>query len=287
MVTTSGPTPVARRLRHPRQRLAWTCGNLLLFGGLYLLCYVGGLYADVEYMRLAARGDSNLAVPRTVLVGPAAAALRVGQPVAPTASGSAPRTAGTLGATMDVSTSGQIASAPPVPAQAVHPTTVERLIIPSIKLDAKVIEVGWQLVTQDNQQVAVWQVAEYAVGQHQGSANPGEGGNIVLAGHVGGYGQVFRDLYYVHVGEPVVLYSQGRQYRYVIKERLVVDEEGASPEQRAANARLIAPTNGEVVTMITCWPGTGPKKFTQRVLIRAVPVTTVTPTVAPGSPEAR
>jgi hypothetical protein len=37
--------------------------------------------------------------------------------------------------------------------------------------------------------MAIWQVAEYAVGQHRGSANPGEGDNIVLAGHVGGFGQ--------------------------------------------------------------------------------------------------
>ncbi|NTU82110.1 MAG: sortase, partial [Chloroflexales bacterium] len=166
---------------------------------------------------------------------------------------------------------GQIASAPPAPSMAAHVSTVERIILPTVKLDSKVIEVGWQIVEQGGQQVAVWDVAEYAVGQHKGSANPGEGGNIVLAGHVGGYGHVFRDIYYVHPGEPVILYSEGREYRYVVKERLIVDEEGASPEQRAANALLIAPTDHEMVTMITCWPPKGPKKFTQRVLLRAVP----------------
>jgi LPXTG-site transpeptidase (sortase) family protein len=148
---------------------------------------------------------------------------------------------------------------------------VERIVIPTIKLDSKVIEVGWELLEQDGRQVAVWQVAEFAVGQHRGSANPGEGGNVVLAGHVGGYGKVFRDLYYVRPGEPIVLYSNGQQFRYTVQERLVVDEDGAPPEQRAANAQLIAPTDEELVTLVTCWPLTGPDRFKQRVIIRATP----------------
>lgn len=51
----------------------------------------------------------------------------------------------------------------------------------------------------------------------------------------------------------------------------MLDEEGVSPEQRAANARYIAPTNSEVVTLVTCWPPTGPDKFRQRVVVRAMP----------------
>ncbi|NTU80543.1 MAG: sortase, partial [Chloroflexales bacterium] len=58
MITTSGTATRSRRSGRRRQRLYWTLGNLLLFGGLYLLLYVGGVYADVEYQRLAARGDT-------------------------------------------------------------------------------------------------------------------------------------------------------------------------------------------------------------------------------------
>jgi LPXTG-site transpeptidase (sortase) family protein len=287
MVTTSGRTSATQRPRRQRRWLYQICGNLLLFGGLYLLLFVGGVYADVEYQRMAARGDSDIEAPRAIIgaSGPLSSRLSLDHQTAdvPSTGGSAPpavaqpTVARAASAAPSLSIEEQIASALPAPAQAAHIATVERLILPSVKLDAKVIEVGWQTVEQDGQQLAVWNVAEYAVGQHQGSANPGEGGNIVLAGHVGGYGHIFRDLYYVHPGEPVILYSQGREHRYVVKDRLIVDEDGVSPEQQAANVQLISPTDHELVTMITCWPPTGPKKFTQRVIIRAVPEVTAPP----------
>lgn len=259
-----------------RRRVYWTLGNLLAIAGLYLLLYVGGVYSEITYHRMAARGDSDIAAPRVLMggAGNQAGVSFASAPVTPTSA--APVALPAFEAPV---LAGQGEAAPsPAPAE-VHQALVERIVIPSIKVDSKVIEVGWEVVEQDGQQVAVWQVAEYAVGQHRGSANPGEGGNIVLAGHVGGYGKVFRDLFYVRPGEPVVLYSEGRQFLYVVKERLVVPEEDASPEQRAENARLIAPTDYEVVTLVTCWPLTGPKKFTQRVIIRAFPYAPAPPPV--------
>lgn len=259
-----------------RQKLLWTLGNLLMFAGVYLLLFVGGLYVQIDYQRLAARGDNDLEVPQAVI--PAGQALRrpiadnLRRPAAAPASAVAPTAAPAFTIPLlNSGAEGAIASNIPSAAQAAHTSTVERLVIPSIKLDAKVIEVGWSTQQVDGQQVAVWDVAEYAVGQHRGSANPGEGGNVVLAGHVGGYGHVFRDLFYVHPGEPVIVYSDGQEYLYTVKERLIVDEEGASAEQRAANAKLIEPTDSEQITMITCWPPNGPDKFTQRVIIHAVP----------------
>lgn len=295
MVTTTGTAKPARapgRLR--LQRVYWTLGNLLLFGGLYLLLYVGGIYAEVSYHRMAARGDSDIEAPRLVMgeLDLAARQRPAATAAAPTSGPAATAAAPTAAAQAQaaaahdqpaateapaqpvaaaVAAEGQLASPPPAPEVAAHISTVERVILPSVKLDAKVIEVGWEVVEQDGQEVAVWQVAEYAVGQHRGSANPGEGENIVLAGHVGGFGQVFRDLYYVLPGDPVILYSEGQKYEYVVNDRRIVDEEGAPAEQRAANAALIGPAGAEMVTLVTCWPPTGPEKFTQRVIIRAVP----------------
>ncbi|GAB4425863.1 MAG: sortase [Chloroflexi bacterium OHK40] len=270
MVTTSrraeAPPAVAPATRRRRRYMA--LGNLMLIGGLYLLAYVGGVYAQAEYLRLAARGDSDIAAPR-VVIGEAPA--RPGPSLDVGTGSAAPAALPSFSA--PVLSSGQIASPLPEPSSVTHTSTVERVIIPSIAVDSKVIEVGWEIVEQDGQQVAVWQVAEYAVGQHRGSANPGEGGNVVLAGHVGGYGKVFRDLFYVRPGDPVIIYSDGRQYLYTVKERLLVQEEGVPPEQRAENARLIGPTDSEVVTLVTCWPLTGPDKFSQRVIVRAVPFT--------------
>jgi sortase A len=117
----------------------------------------------------------------------------------------------------------------PDAARLAHQSMVTRLVIPSINVDSKVVEVGWEVVEQNGQQVAIWQVAKYAVGQHKGSANPGEGNNIVLAGHVGGYGKVFKDLYYVKSDDQITIYSAGQQYLYMVQERLVLQEESVSP----------------------------------------------------------
>src|SRR4029453_10716844 len=117
---------------------------------------------------------------------------------------------------------GQIVNEVPNSGPAPQSATVTRVAIPSIGVDSKVVEVGWDVEQQDDQQVAVWQVAKYAVGQHRGSANPGQGGNVVLAGHVGGYGKVFKDLFYVKPGDQITLYSQGQQYLYTVRDRLLV-----------------------------------------------------------------
>jgi len=270
-IETAPKTIVAARRLSVRRRALWTLGNLLMVAGVYLLAYVGGLYAQTQFQLLAARGDNDIEIPREMLAGPARPP--AAGPLPTSVAAAAPLPAEPAPFNAPVLANGQIASAPPSAAEAAHVSTVERLVIPSIKLDYKVIEVGWSEQQVDGQTVAVWDVAEYAIGHHRGSANPGENGNVVMAGHVGGLGHVFRDLYYVHPGEQVIVYSGGQQFLYVVKERLVVDEEGAPPEQRAANAQLIAPADEEVVTMVTCWPGTGPNKFTQRVIVRAVPFT--------------
>ncbi len=67
------------------------------------------------------------------------------------------------------------------------------------------------------------------------------------------------------------MYNGDQQYLYVVQERLLLTEEGVSAEQQAANAQYIAPTGREVVTLVTCWPPKGADRFTQRVVVRAVP----------------
>lgn len=254
---TSAAKPAALPSR--RSRILWTFGNLLMLVGAYLMVYVGGIYAEAEYNREAARGDNDLPAPAAVSLPPDAVPAAFTAPVS------------SAFVAPDLSDPGQVVSQVPNAAQAAHVGSVSRVIIPSIQVDSKVVEVGWDIVEQKGQQVAVWQVAEYAVGQHKGSSNPGEGNNIVLAGHVGGYGKVFKDLYYVKPGDEITIYSKGQQYLYTVQERLVLQEEGVPAEQRADNARYIEPTGQEMVTMVTCWPMTGKNKFTQRVIVRALP----------------
>jgi LPXTG-site transpeptidase (sortase) family protein len=240
-----------------RARVLWTLGNLFMLIGVVLLLYVGGVYTKAEYDRYAARGDTD--VPAPVAIAP------------PAEREPAPFIAPMLNAVSPgASSEGQVIGAIPE-IQPEHGSTVTRVVISSIDVDSKVVEVGWEVQEQNGQQLAVWQVAQYAVGQHRGSANPGENNNIVLAGHVGGYGKVFKDLFYVKPGDQITIYSAGQQYLYTVQERLLVTEEGVSAEQRAANAQLIAPTDHEVVTLVSCWPPSGKDKFTQRVVVRAVP----------------
>ena len=243
-------TPLLTR----KQRYLWTLGNLLMFAGMYVLVYVGGLYAQEAYYRAAARGDSDLPLPleaavETLPAHDPQAMLRAPQPF------QAPEL--------------NIASTQPVdlPVQPVDHSTITRIQIPSIDVDSKVVEVGWTV--QDG--ATVWQVAKFAVGHHQGSANPGAGDNIVMAGHVGGAGPVFARLIEVEPGAHVVLYAEGQQYVYVVQDVVRVQEVGVSDEQRLRNAAYMHPTETEMVTLITCWPAAGPHAFDQRIIVQAVP----------------
>ena len=256
----SRPKTTRRAPLSTRAKVLWTCGNFLMLVGLVVLAYVGGIYANEEYGRYAARGDTDVpAQPAFVETEPSEPAPFI----APLLSG------GTGHTEPDSADEGQVSS--PLPPPVGSKPSITRVVIPSINVDSKVVEVGWEEQKQGKQKVAVWQVAKYAVGQHLGSANPGEGGNIVLAGHVGGYGKVFKDLYDIEPGDQITLYSHGQQYLYVVQDRLLVAEEGVPAAQRAENAKLIGPTDQEQVTLVTCWPATGPKRYSQRVVVRAVP----------------
>ena len=243
-------------------RLLWTLGHLLMLSGLYLVIAMGGVYATVTYQLQVAHGDSDLPALVTPVTGRNAPLQSQRTLVVPVEPFTVPLLA---------SNDGRLRSPVPVSVVVEHRSTVSRVVIPTIGVDFKVVEVGWDVVEEQGQRYAIWQVAEYAVGQHQGSANPGEGENIVLAAHVGGYGKVFKDLYFVKTGDPITIFSNGQQYLYTVRERLVVDEEGASEEQRRANAHLLAPSGSEMLTLITCWPLTGNDRFTQRVIVRALP----------------
>ncbi len=243
-----------------REKLYWTLGNLLMLIGAILLAYVGGIYAQADFNRYAARGDTDVPPPAPI-AAPRAPDEEPAPFVAPL-----PFVAPRLN-----TAEGQLISDVPDIARSAVPSQISRIIIPSIGVDSKVVEVGWEVKEQNGQQVAVWQVAEYAVGHHRGSANPGEGSNIVLAGHVGGYGKVFKDLINVREGDQIILFAGGEQRLYVVREQVLVHEEGVSPEQQAMNALYIAPTSEEMVTLVTCWPDRGPDKFKYRIIVRATP----------------
>jgi LPXTG-site transpeptidase (sortase) family protein len=139
------------------------------------------------------------------------------------------------------------------------PPPTNRIVIPKIGLDSKIIDVG---VTPTGEM----ETAAYAVGRLASSAHAGEAGNVVLAGHNDIDGEVFRYLDRLKKGDRFTLYRDSDAYEYVVTDVLIVREQGASEAQRRENAKVLLPTEEPVATLITCWPY---MVDTHRLIVRA------------------
>jgi sortase A len=109
--------------------------------------------------------------------------------------------------------------------------------------------------------------ASFAAGRLALSAQAGEAGNAVIAGHNDVEGEVFRRLPEMRPGDDVILYRGERRYRYTVVVRTIVREEGAAAQQRYENARWMDPTEGATTTLISCYPY---RVDTHRVIVHAV-----------------
>jgi sortase A len=126
-----------------------------------------------------------------------------------------------------------------------RPDQPGRIVIPSIALDQRVVEVG---VVMENGK-PVWDTAAYAVGFHRGTAQPGTRGNAVMAGHISSpvsrKGEAFRRLPEVRIGDRVFVYIGERRAGYEISEIRVLPPTAT---------QVMAPTADAVLTLITCYP---------------------------------
>ncbi len=252
--TNTITTPVVTAKRSKKLRYV---GNGLIVVGVLLLLTVGGMQGyywwlenstpDVQILAgVATPSYMQPAADLPVTVTPAAQA---------NAATPAPGSGRNVASTVPVIDSGQQTSAGS--AGTVPTSAPARIVIPSIKLDSKIVDVGWHTGTdaQSGKPVAIWDVAEYAVGHNQGSANPGMIGNVVLAGHDDYKGEVFRYLNEAKLGDEVRLYNQqGAEYIYVVTEITKVREANMPIDQRIKNAAYMNPTPDQTLTMITCWP---------------------------------
>ncbi len=98
-----------------------------------------------------------------------------------------------------------------------------------------------------------------AVGWIDGTARPGERGNVGIAGHRDGF---FRGLKDAAVGDQITLETLQGSREYVIQDIAIV-----TPDDVA----VLDPTPDETLTLVTCYPfyfvGDAPKRF----IVRAVP----------------
>ena len=114
-----------------------------------------------------------------------------------------------------------------------------------------------------------WQPAAFAVGHYETSGNPGEGGNIVLAGHNNTLGEVFRNLNKLVPGDEIILFTDDKDFHYLVEGKYLVPYLGVEKEGDAQLRLYAAPQPTEMVTLISCWPYV---TNSNRIVIRAVPV---------------
>ncbi len=131
------------------------------------------------------------------------------------------------------------------------------------------ITVGYENYTVNGQLATTWSVPQYfAAGWHHTSAPPGQAGNTVLNGHQSIYGGVFQNLEALQLNDEIIIYAAGAAHRYRVAERHLVQEEGLSLAERAANVHWIMPSADERLTLVTCAPFS---KTTHRLIIVALP----------------
>ena len=120
-----------------------------------------------------------------------------------------------------------------VPIPTSGPEQAIRIQIPAISVDAPIVQGdGWEQLKK-------------GVGQHIGSANPGQTGNLVLTAHNDVFGEIFRYLDRLKKGDEIIVYTNQRAYTYVINGSDIVE-----PTQ----VEVMAPTPNETITLISCYP---------------------------------
>jgi sortase A len=123
----------------------------------------------------------------------------------------------------------------------------------AISIQIPAIDVNdWPIVQGDG-----WEQLKKGVGQHVGSADPGQEGNLVLSGHNDIFGEVFRDLDQLKPGDEVVVYTGQRAYTYVVTGWKVVE-----PTQ----VEVMDPGSHASLTLISCYPYLVDKK---RIVVTA------------------
>lgn len=122
---------------------------------------------------------------------------------------------------------------PPVAIPTPGPEAPTRIVIPAIGVDALVVE-------GDS-----WEQLKLGVGHHPHSANPGERGNMVLSAHNDIYGEIFRHLADLELGDEVIVYAGEQPYRYIVTAKQIVEPTQVS---------VLAPTTRPVATLISCYP---------------------------------
>jgi sortase A len=120
---------------------------------------------------------------------------------------------------------------PPIPTPG--PEQARRIQIPTINVDKPIV------------QGDAWEQLKKGVGQHIGSVQPGQEGNIVLSAHNDIYGEIFRHLDKLKPGDEIIISTERRSYTYVIRDIDVVEP---------TDVGVMSATEHASTTLISCYP---------------------------------
>ncbi len=129
-----------------------------------------------------------------------------------------------------------VAAVTPLPVPTPGPEQAKRILIPAIGVDAPVVE-------GDD-----WETLKTGAGHLIGSANPGERGNCVISAHNDIYGEIFRDLPDLTVGDEITVQTVSTSYTYRVEQTRIVDPTDPS------SVRVLDPTSTPVLTLVSCYP---------------------------------
>ncbi len=138
-----------------------------------------------------------------------------------------------------------VAEVTPLPPPTPGPEHAQRIVISTIGVDAPVVE-------GDD-----WEALKKGAGHHIGSVNPGERGNCIISAHNDIYGEIFRRLPEMRVGDEILVHTPSQIYRYVVRQTRIIEPTDVS---------VMLPTNTPVLTLISCYPY---RVDTQRIVVIA------------------
>jgi sortase A len=120
-----------------------------------------------------------------------------------------------------------------IPIPTPGPEQAIRIQIPAIGIDAPIVQGdGWEQLKK-------------GVGQHVGTSNPGQEGNMVLSAHNDIFGEIFRDLDQLKAGDQVTVHTNQRSYTYVVSGSKMVE-----PTQ----VEVMDSTKQPKLTLVSCYP---------------------------------
>jgi sortase A len=120
---------------------------------------------------------------------------------------------------------------PPLPTP--NAEQARRIQIPALNVDSTIVQ-------GDD-----WGQLKKGVGQHVGSAQPGQNGNLVLSAHNDIYGEIFRHLDKLAPGDEIIISTERQTYTYVVRDIDVVEPTAVE---------VMAPTEHASSTLISCYP---------------------------------